>query len=202
MDVLAEIAGINYIPFLCRELNEYSLEKIASGLPKKASFILSITENSKIALSWWVSPKRTRSYPYARVYDTLSFQGKRVTVIPIMKDEGKDGDRDYLQWDTVSLMSLLGIYTIISYYCDAERSKRYQNKITNQKYDILHIKKEIQDLLAYQSDALHWNLLQIDKVAGIGQKSLDCYEIISSKTGVEMHSKESAENRIMELQQG
>ena len=47
-------------------------------------------------MSWWVSPKRTRSYPYARVYDSLSFPGRKVTVIPIIKDEGKEGDRVYL----------------------------------------------------------------------------------------------------------
>jgi hypothetical protein len=28
--------------------------------------------------------------------------------------KGKDGDRDFLQWDTISLMSLLGIYVIIA----------------------------------------------------------------------------------------
>ena len=53
-------------------------------------------------LSKWVSPKRTRSYPYARVYNTLRCP-KRITVIPIVKDEGKNGDRDFIQWDTVSL---------------------------------------------------------------------------------------------------
>ncbi|MGC9043411.1 MAG: hypothetical protein ACP5KG_06100, partial [Myxococcota bacterium] len=75
--------------------------------------------------SWWVSPKRTRSYPDARVYDTLSFEGKKVTIIPIINDEGREGDRDFLQWDTISLMSLLGVYVIIGYYKNAEKSKRY-----------------------------------------------------------------------------
>ncbi len=75
-----------------------------------------------------------------------------------MKDEGKEGDRDFLQWDTISLMSLLGVYTIISYYNCAEKSSRYRNKITNQRFDIEHLKKEISKLLSYQSDALHWNL--------------------------------------------
>jgi hypothetical protein len=58
------------------------------------------------ALSKWVSPKRTRTYPFGRVYNTLS-HSKKVTVIPVVKDEGKRGDRDYVQWDTVSLMALL-----------------------------------------------------------------------------------------------
>ena len=70
-------------------------------------------QDNEFAVSWWVSPKRTRSYPYARVYDTLGFSGKKATIIPIIKDEGKDGDRDFLQWDTISLMSLLGVYVIV-----------------------------------------------------------------------------------------
>ncbi|MEM4275782.1 MAG: hypothetical protein QW776_03945 [Candidatus Nitrosocaldus sp.] len=113
IDIFAEIRGIEYQPFLCRRLNIFT--EIETALQKEASFILDAS-GRQIAVSWWVSPKRTRSYPYARVYDTLGFAGKRVTIIPVLKDEGKDGDRDFLQWDTISLMSLLGIYVIVSYY--------------------------------------------------------------------------------------
>lgn len=202
MDVSAKITGISYSPFLCRELNTYSIEHLETALSKDCTFILDIDKRGQIVLSWWVSPKRTRSYPYARVYDSLGFQGKKVTIIPIVKDEGKEGDRDFLQWDTISLMSLLGVYTIISYYSDAERSSRYKHKITNQRYDLTHIKKEINSLLSYQSDALHWNLAQIEKVGEIGQIALDSYDIISKKLGVEMHSKRTAEKRINELLKG
>jgi hypothetical protein len=202
MNVSAKIEGIKYYPILCRPLNEYSLSELDAALSKDGTFILTIGKNKQIALSWWVSPKRTRSYPYARVYDSLGFQGKRATVIPIVKDEGKEGDRDFLQWDTISLMSLLGIYAIISYYKSAEKSSRYRHKITNQRYDITHIKKEINDLLYYQSDALHWNLTQIEKIGEVGQKALNFYEKISKNLGVTMHSKESAERRVQELLKG
>jgi hypothetical protein len=202
MDVSAKIKGIKYSPLLCRTLNEYRISELEKALSKDGTFIITIGKNKQIALSWWVSAKRTRSYPYARVYDSLGFQGKKVTVIPIVKDEGKEGDRDFLQWDAISLMSLLGIYTIISYYSNAERSSRYRHKITKQRFDITHIKEEINNLLDYQSDALHWNLAQIEKVGEIGQKALDSYERISKILGVEMHSKESAENRINNLLRG
>lgn len=202
MDVSAKIVGIKYSPFLCRALNEYSISELDVALSKDATFILTIDKNKQIALSWWVSPKRTRSYPYARVYDSLGFHGKRATVIPIIKDEGKDGDRDFLQWDTISLMSLLGIYTIISYYSSAERSSRYPHKITNQRYDIMHLKGQINNLLCYQSDALHWNLAQIEKVGEIAQKALNSYDKISKELGVEMHSKESAARRVNNLLKG
>lgn len=202
MDVLAKITGIKYTPFLCRMLKTYDISDLANALSKDGSFLLNIGQNQQIAFSWWVSAKRTRSYPYARVYDTLGFSGKKTTIIPIVKDEGKEGDRDFLQWDTISLMSLLGVYTIISYYSNAERSSRYKHKITNQIFDITHLKGEIDNLLAYQSDALHWNLSQIENVGYVGEKAINSYERISKVLGVEMHSQETARKRINELLKG
>ncbi len=178
------------------------MSELEKALSKDASFILKLNDKNKIAVSWWVSAKRTRSYPYARVYDLLNFSGKKVTIIPIVKDEGKEGDRDFLQWDTISLMSLLGVYVIISYYKNAEKSSRYKNKITNQTFDVEQIESEIKKLLSYQSDALHWNLEQINKVGEISEKALNSYEKISRTLGIEMHSKESAEKRIKELLKG
>jgi len=201
LDIFAEVKGIKYKPLLCRKLDIFNFNNIDEALEKETSFILRIDGN-EIAVSWWVSPKRTRSYPYARVYDTLGFAGKKVTIIPVMKDEGKDGDRDFLQWDTVSLMSLLGVHVIISYYVDASKSLNFKNKITNQRFDIGHVKSEINKLLYYQSDALHWNLSQLDNVGEIGRVALQHYKNISRRLGVEMHSWESAEKRIRQILKG
>lgn len=202
MDLSAKITGIKYKPLLCRQLNTYSFEDLDKAFSKEATFILNVNNKNQIAISWWVSPKRTRSYPYARVYDSLGFAGKKATIIPIIKDEGIEGDRDFLQWDTVSLMSLLGIYVIIAYYVDAKPSlrNRYKTtKITKQKFDISYIRQEIKKLLTYQSDALHWNLDQIEKVGKIGQKALDSYDKISKNLKIKMHSRDSAKERIEEL---
>lgn len=202
MDISAKIKGIKYNPLLCRELEVFSFKDLEGALTSYASFIININKENKVAISWWVSAKRTRSYPYARVYDTLGFSGKKVTIIPVVKDEGKEGDRDFLQWDTVSLMSLLGVYVIIAYYSDAERSTRYRHKITNQRFNIDHIKNQIKSILPYQSDALHWNLAHVDNVGQIGQKALESYAKISKKLKVEMHSQQTAEKRITELLKG
>ncbi len=202
MNLSARITGIKYCPFLCRELNTFAIENLYLGLASEATFILGVNKNVSVAVSWWVSPKRTRSYPYSRVYDSLGFQGKKVTIIPVVKDEGKDGDRDFIQWDTVSLMSLLGVYTIVSYYDEAEQSTRYKQKITNQRFDTEHIKEELQNIVCYHSDALHWNIAQMDKIGEIGRKALDSYSKISQRLAVEMHSAESAEERLREILQG
>jgi len=202
MDLSAKIKGIKYTPFLYRDLAIFEFSELEKALASSASFILKINKENKVAISWWVSAKRTRSYPYARVYDTLGFSGKKITIIPIVKDEGKEGDRDFLQWDTVSLMSLLGIYVIIAYYNEAEPSKRYKNKITKQRFDTNYLKEQIKNILSYQSDALHWNIAHIDNAGQIGQKALEAYDKISKKLKVEMHSRQSAEKRIEELKKG
>jgi len=183
LDISAQITGISYKPLLCRDLSEYKFAQLDEALKRRASFILDVDGKNRIAVSWWRSAKRTRSYPYARVYNTLSFSGKKTTIIPIFKDEGIDGDRDFLQWDTIALMSLLGINVIISYYVDATKSTKYRNKITNQRFDINHIEKEIEKLLSYQSDALHWNSDQTEKVGEIAEKALLSYQAISNRIG-------------------
>jgi hypothetical protein len=205
MEIFANIKAVRYTPLLCRSLDTYEMGQLESILSEKrgpVDFILRIDDKNKLAVSRWVSAKRTRSYPYARVYNTLSFAGKKVTIIPVFKDEGEKGDRDFLQWDTVSLMSLLGVYVIISYYADASVNPRLRGKITDQRFDFGCIKSEIRRLLSYQSDALHWNLEQIDKIAEIAKIALESYEGISQKLSIKMHSKESALKRIAELSEG
>ena len=196
MDIFAKITGVKYTPLLCSKLASFSYSELDTVLSEKTTFILQIDPTNQIAVSRWVSPKRTRSYPYSRVYDTLSFSGKKVTIIPIVKDEGQQGDRDFLQWDTISLMSLFGVYVIISYYVDASKNTNYMHKITDQKLNSAHIRSEIDRLMSYQSDALHWNMTQVENIGEIGPQALEAYLHISEKLDVKMHSLESAERRI------
>jgi len=203
MEILAQIKGIQYTPLLCNKLEEIKLDNLEYAFDNsKSSFILNVDNINKLAISWWVSAKRTRSYPYARIYNTLGFSGKKITIIPIFKDEGKDGDRDFLQWDTVSLMSLLGIYVIIGYYHKAIKNRRYDNKITEQRFEVNYIKNKINEILSYQSDALHWNLMQIEEIGKIGKKAIEAYRNISNELNIELHSIDLAENRIKELSEG
>ncbi len=202
MDLFAKIKGIKYNPTLCRGLGVFDYKDFEKILSSRSAFILSIDKEKQVAISRWVSAKRSRSYPYGRVYDTLGFSGKKITIIPVFKEEGRDGDRDFLQWDTISLMSLLGVYVIVAYFNNAQRSKRYEYKITNQKFDTDYIKEQIKNILFYQSDALHWNLAHIDKVGQIGQKALGAYAKIFKKLKIEMHSYQSAEKRINEILKG
>jgi len=202
MNISAEIKGLRYTPFSSKKLSVFKFNEIDDALATEATFVLDVSGGNQIGVSWWVSPKRTRSYPYTRVYDSLGFSGKKVTIIPVMKDEGVDGDRDFLQWDTVSLMSLLGVYVIISYYSNASKSSGYRHKITDQRFSMGHIKSQIEKLLYYQSDSLHWNLSQTDAVGETGRIALESYARISNRLCVKMHSWASAERRIGQLLRG
>ena len=132
----------------------------------------------------------------------MQFSGKKVTVIPIVKDEGKQGDRDFVQWDTISMMSLLGVHVIIGYYSGATKSARYRHKITDQRFDLEYLGGEIEELLCYQSDALHWNIEQTGKVGYIGERALKAYSVISEQLDIEMHSLRFAQQRVRVLLEG
>jgi len=201
MVINAKITGIKYTPLLCDSLILYQDTEFESVLNKNVSFLLNINEQS-IAISKWVSPKRTRSYPGARVYNTLSYLGKKVTIIPFVKDEGADGDRDFIQWDTISLMSLLGVYVIVAFYSKADKNDNYKNKITKQIYDSEFIIKELDKLLSYQSDALHWNIEQIDNITIPANKAKHAYCSIQNELNLKMHSPSEIDKRIKIILKG
>ncbi len=103
------IKGVTYRIFLNDKLNVINLDDFDINQAKASGLIKSPT--TEVAYSKWVSPKRTRSYPFARIYHTYD-SSKIITVIPVIKDEGKDGDRDRIQYSTISWMNLLNIYIV------------------------------------------------------------------------------------------
>jgi len=188
------ISKIEYKSFLRKELNTLPYQKDVNEWESRNL----VQKNETIySVSKWVSPKRTRSYPYARVYDTLSASsGKTLTIIPIVKDEGINGDIDYLQWDTISLMSLLNVYAIIAYYSYAIKNPRKENKITKQKFDSRFVKALIDKISDYHSSALHWNLNQLEpeKLDELMTIVIENYRMISNKTGVKLHNEQNLES--------
>lgn len=191
--LFGKIKNFSYKKFWREELKTFDLNSKSidiNDLPSKCN----IQINNKImSISKWVSPKRTRSYPYARVYDCFdSCSGKVATIIPIIKDEGIDGDIDYLQWDTISLMSLLNVYVILGFYEDAEKNIRNTNKlnkITNQKLKSSFIYKQLEILNNYHQSALHWNLNQLDNenLLNLINKVKNSYNYISQKLKIKLH---------------
>lgn len=192
MEITAQIIeGIKYNPTLKCNLIESSLKDF--DLNSAKSFCLVSDNQNRFAISKWVSPKRTRSYPYERVYNTFS-ASKRITVIPIVKDEGAEGDRDFLQWDTVSLMSLLDVYVVLACYETAEKHRLRTDKITNQKFNNQFVLEKIKEISNYHSSALHWNLKELKNISQVLEKAKKSYQNIAKKTGVRFHSEQGLDN--------
>ncbi|MBF0377445.1 MAG: hypothetical protein HQK72_08160 [Desulfamplus sp.] len=186
MNIFAEIEGIEYKIKLPNNLQEIDFRNFDVNRMPVCCLIKGKKYN--FAISKWVSPKRTRSYPFERVYNTLS-TSKKFTVIPIIKDEGSEGDRDFLQWDTVSLMSLLDVYVIFAYYNKAENHKTRKNKITNQEFNNEYIISKIDEIGNYHSSALHWNLKETkDSLPNLIEKVKNHYCEIGNKLNVKFHS--------------
>lgn len=188
MEVQGTIKGIKYKTYCADELP--TISKREFDMNQAPSSCILQDGNSHVAISKWVSPKRTRSYPYERVYNTL-LHSKRITVIPVVKDEGQKGDRDFLQWDTVSLMSLLDVYVIIAYYTQADAREA---KITNQQFDNAFILAKIEEMKNYHSSALHWNLKELQTLSTVLLPAAQqAYQSISRQTGVRMHHERGLE---------
>jgi hypothetical protein len=197
MNITGKITGIKYKVLLSEDLQTVVMEKF--NINRMPSFCLLQDKTHAYAISKWVSPKRSRSYPYERVYNTLNMP-KRITVIPIIKDEGSDGDRDFLQWDTVSLMSLLDVYVIFAYYDRATKNTDYDNKITDFQFDNKYVISKIKEIEQYHSSALHWNLGELNNnLHNILDQSIGSYAKIGHQTGVKLHDVKGLDDFKMKI---
>jgi hypothetical protein len=189
MNIAGKITGLKYKILLSEELKEVDIKDFdVNEIP---SACLVTDDQNIFAVSKWVSPKRTRSYPFERVFNTLHIS-KKITVIPVVKDEGAKGDRDFIQWDTVSLMSLLDVFVIFAYYNKADRKNL---KITNQQFDNEYVLAKIKEIEQYHSSALHWNLNELNtNLHNIIDKVKFSYSNIEKLTGVKLHNASGLDN--------
>ena len=145
---------------------------------------------NNLAFSKWVSPKRTRSYPFARIYNTFHFNTKKVTIIPIIKDEGAGTqNNDRINFITFSWMNLLNIYIILAWYEEAERKPSTTDRITNQILNAESVREKLLEVSQYRMTALHWNTTHFEKdFASIYLNAVDGYKKISQERSVAVHS--------------
>jgi hypothetical protein len=188
MQINATIEKISYQPLSAETLQSFDLATF--NINNAPTSCIVHLNNTTFAISRWVSPKRTRSYPYERVYNTLGIS-KKITVIPVVKDEGQNGDRDYLQWDTISLMSLLDVFVIFAYYHKAEK---VGTKIGKQQFDNNYIAAKITEIQQFHSSALHWNLAELAQIDDVLEKVKTNYAQIEAETGIKLHSFKGIDN--------
>lgn len=126
------IRDINYIPYLNRQMPIYSIDKFDINSTGACGIINLNNLHNNIAFSKWVSPKRTRSYSFARIYNTYHLNTKKITIIPIIKDEGKGtGNNNRINSITFSWINLLNVYIILGWYKNADVVSVTVDRITN-----------------------------------------------------------------------
>ncbi|MEH2301517.1 MAG: hypothetical protein V7K88_21625 [Nostoc sp.] len=197
------IKGVTYKTYLDDNLKRISLDVFDVNQERGYALIKSPT--TEIAYSKWVSPKRTRSYPFARIYNIYN-SSKVITIIPVIKDEGKDGDIDKIQYSTISWMNLLNIYIVLAYYETAKKSTKKaqinKNKLSHQKFANDFVKFQINEIFAYHQSALHWNKnLFEERFTQTFEKALDSYDYIFNQTGVIIHSRDGQDKYLSKIRE-
>ena len=105
------VKGVSYDTYLNqKKLTEYDIAQFDVNKAKTCGLINLGTSGNNLAFSKWVSPKRTRTYPFQRIYNTLGLSTKKVTIIPVIKDEGAAGDNDRINAMTFSWMNLMNVH--------------------------------------------------------------------------------------------
>lgn len=100
----------------CTKVHTEELERVAFDRfdinSSPTSGIIRFDDDTSLGFSWWKTPKPSRTHPSARMYKTYDMP-KIVTVIPIIKDEGKGTqNNDRINFMTLSRMNLMNIYSL------------------------------------------------------------------------------------------
>lgn len=188
------IKNISYVARLTRPLVASRFDDFDINIAPSCGLLTMSSDQDILAYSKWVSPKRTRSYPFERIYNTYN-QQKCLTIIPIIKDEGIDGDLDKIQYSTISWMNLLNIYIVLAYYDRASKNTRQsqlgKQKLTNQRFDSDFVNAQISEIASYKLSALHWNKHLIEsRFLEIFDTALGRYGAIADSTGIPVHTQQ------------
>ena len=182
---------MRYTPSLSPEtLNIYDITQFDVNQAQAYGLINLGSSENNLAFSKWVSPKRTRSYPFARIYNTYHLNTKKVTIIPIIKDEGAGTqNNDRINFITFSWMNLLNVYIILAWYEDAERKTGTTDRITNQILNVESVREKLREVSQYQMTALHWNTTHFEEdFESIYLNAVNGYKKISQEKNVAVHS--------------
>ena len=188
------IRDATYTPYLNpSQFSEYNISQFDVNQAQACGLINLGASGNNLAFSKWVTPKRTRSYPFARIYNTFHLNTKKVTIIPIIKDEGAGTqNNDRINFITFSWMNLLNIYIILAWYEDAERKPNTTDRITNQILNAENVREKLLEVSRYQMTALHWNTTHFENdFEPIYLNAVAGYKKISREENVAVHSPQT-----------
>jgi len=176
-------------------------------------FLSKFPNGENIAISVWTTPKRTKTPPWPRVYETLSYSGKKITIIPVQASYGLYGDHNIIQPSTISwITAMADIYVIIGVYTNASKKAKgapsantnphkqsTQGKavFTNFKFDLDDIENQITEIIEKNPKVNDWNLLQIRKIPKLLSESIEHNKRFGIKLGVKVQNFSRAEKRLV-----
>ncbi|MBC8099230.1 MAG: hypothetical protein H7Y11_07285, partial [Armatimonadetes bacterium] len=185
------VKDVLYAPQLATRMPEpYPLADFNVNTVRHHGLIQIGTPGNHIAFARWISPKRTRSYPFARLYDIFHYNTRKVAIIPIIKDEGWDSaNNDRINYMTFSWMSLLDIFIVLAWYEDAQRKPGLKELITSQKLNSQHVQHQLVEISRYHLSALHWNTSHFEReFQPVYRQAVQSYERIAVDRQVQLHN--------------
>ena len=76
------VKDVKYTPyFIPKKFELYNIAQFDINRANAFGLINLGTSENNLAYSKWVSPKRTRTYPFSRIYHTYHLNTKKVTII-------------------------------------------------------------------------------------------------------------------------
>jgi hypothetical protein len=97
------------------------------------------------------------------------------------------GERDFLQWDTISLLSLLDVHVVLAYYSEAEKNTKRNDRITRQKLDNTYILSRLKEVFDFKGTVREWNERETKQLKVIFEKAKSAYANISKATKTYLH---------------
>ena len=187
------IRELHYNACVIEPLKKFPLREFDINRAKASGIIE--TETTEVAYAKWVSPKRTQISSLARTYNSYSASktvSKTLAIVPVLKDDGRDGDLDKLHYSTVSSLNLLNTYLVLGYHNHADKNSTPgsidRDKLTNHRFESESIRSQIQAIIDYPKNAFHWNKQLLETQFGNTlRQALDAYWKISDRTSVKIH---------------
>jgi len=190
-----------------------NLEKVEfkEALRKKKKSFQSEFLGKTVSISVWTTPKRTKTYPFPRVYSTLGENGKKITIIPAQASYGKYGDKNKIQPGTIHWMTGLDVYVIVGVFIKAKskaKGKPSKNKkegkvstegklvFSDFEFDEEELVKQINEIIEKCPSIKEWNKSQVEAIPELLERATETNKQLGSKLGVEVQNFNPLEKKL------
>ncbi len=178
---------------------------------KRKSFKSKFLNKETISISVWTTPKRTKTYPFPRVYSTLGENGKKITIIPVQASYGKYGDKNKIQPGTIYWMTELGVYVIVGVFINAKSKKKGKpaankkaGKISTEgelvfsdfEFDLDDLEEQINEIIEKNPSVEEWNQKQTNKIPKLLEYATERNKELGGELGVQVQNFNSLEKKL------